>query len=189
METPVTYLSMLRGINVSGQKLIKMTDLQRLYEALGFTGVQTYIQSGNVVFGAHADPKEVTQHLEQGIRERFGFEVPMVIRTWNQLRATLENNPFLSDDSVDPNRSYVAFLTNRPAPELSRKLATFSCEPDRFVIREEEIYFYCPVAYGHSKLSNNFFENQLKVVATTRNWKTVNELAKRLQNYSAGGLS
>ena len=90
-----TYISLLRGINVSGQKKILMADLKSLYEELGFTNVQTYIQSGNVVFEYQASSSEkLEQMIFDKIKAHYGFEVPNLILTSNEIEEALKSNPY-----------------------------------------------------------------------------------------------
>lgn len=89
------YISMLRGINVSGQKKIKMNELRTLYESLGFRPVKTYIQSGNVIFKSPAsDTSELVSNIETKIKQTFGFSVSVIIRTASEFQHVINNNPF-----------------------------------------------------------------------------------------------
>jgi uncharacterized protein (DUF1697 family) len=172
-----TYISLLRGINVSGQKKIKMADLKGLYEGLGFANVRTYLQSGNVVFDTHTqDARELAALIEARIEQDFGYSVTVFIRQPGDFQRILESNPFVDRPGAQPNRLLVTFLY-RQSPEA--KLNDLSIPPgtgDEFYIGKREIYLFCPGGYRKSKLSNNFFERKLGVPATTRNWKTVNAL-------------
>ena len=170
-------ISMLRGINVSGQKKVPMKELKTLYEGLGFTNVSTYIQSGNVIFEtgekkADALPKKI----EKAIHDHFGFEVSVIHRTPKELKAVLDGNPFLAGTEVQADKLYVTFLAQEPLPELVEKAQAHQTDADRFAVLNRETYLYLPDGYGRTKLHNNFMESKLKVTATTRNWKTVNEL-------------
>lgn len=169
---------MLRGINVSGQKLIKMPDLKRLYEDLGFIGVVTYIQSGNVVFstGGNDFAEDLAQKIEKAIQERFGFSVAVIIRTTDELKEVVRAVPFKNPEGVIPEKIYITFLDNIPEEGNVLKINPFDYKPDRFIIIGKEIYLNCASGYGTTKLSNAFFENKLKIRATTRNWNTINKL-------------
>lgn len=175
-----TYISILRGINVSGQKKILMADLKTLYESLKLKDVVTYIQSGNVIFKTSdkADDKTLAAKIEKAISKKYGFEVPVIVRSAEEMQAVLKNNPLLKDKTVNPERTYVTFLSEPPSKEALAALSKTDFSPDRFIVTGKEIYLFVPVSYGETKLSNNFFEKKLKVTATTRNWKTVNKLAE-----------
>lgn len=175
-------LAMLRGINVSGQKKVPMVELKAMFEEMKFKNVTTYIQSGNVVFDAgKADPAALKSKLENKIQKTFGFDVSVILRTAEEMKNAIQSCGYAKEQNIDMSRVYVAFLEEAPAKENLAKLKTFDFPPDRFEVKGKEVYMHCPVSYGNSKLNNNFFESKLKVVATTRNWKSVNELFKLLQ--------
>ena len=172
-----TYISLLRGINVSGQKKILMSDLKRLYEDLKFKNVRTYIQSGNVVFQyKKEDAQKLSTTIQQKIFQQYNFDVAIFNITPEDLKEIIINNPFLNQKNIDQERVYVSFLSGVPEQEKIDKLMPFDFAPDSFFIHEKTVYIHCPVSYGNSKLNNNFFENKLKLVATTRNWKTLLKL-------------
>ena len=170
-------VSLLRGINVSGQKKVPMKELKTLYEELGFSDVTTYIQSGNVVFTTREKALDkLPQKIEKKIEEHFGFDVSVVHRTPQELKAVLETNPFLNETGLQENKLYVAFMAAEPDAGLVEKAQVYQTLADRFSVIGKETYLYLPEGYGNSKLHNNFFESKLKTVATTRNWRTVNIL-------------
>jgi uncharacterized protein (DUF1697 family) len=176
------YLSILRGINVSGQKKILMAELKKLYEELGFKNVKTFIQSGNVVFESKSDTK-LAKKIEQKISEQYNFDVPVIIRTTEEMQQVINANPFLKQKNIDTTKLHVTYLSGIPQQEHITKANTYAYEPDQFIISGKEVYLYCPNGYGNTKLTNNFFENKLKVTATTRNWKTTNELLSIMKTY------
>jgi len=171
------YISMLRGINVGGHNQIKMTALRELFEALGFERVQTYIQSGNVVFKAgKSSTLQVSKRVEERIAKVFGFRVSVVTRTSAELGSVIASNPLLKTKGIDPTKLHVTFLSEAPESAALRKLEALAMGPDQFRGSGREIYLHCPNGYGNTKLSNNTFEKMLAVSATTRNWNTVNKL-------------
>ncbi len=174
-----TYISILRGINVSGHKMIKMEELASLFKSLYFKNVKTYIQSGNVVFQAiETGVHELAKRIEEKISEQFGFAVPVLVKEKNEIARVLQNNPFIKSNAKDVSKLHVTFLSNKPEQINIDKIQQGQYEPDEYIISGSVIYLYCPNGYGNTKLNNNFFESKLKVTATTRNWKTVNELMK-----------
>ena len=174
-----TYISLLRGINVSGQKKIKMADLKAIYEGMDFKEVKTYIQSGNVIFNtASKDDNQIIEKIQNKIFENYNFKVPVLLRSVEELKLIIKTNPFLADMEEDINKYYITFLAHEPEKENLDKINAASLLPEKFIIKGKEIYLHVPMGYGNAKLSNNFFESKLKVDATTRNWRTVNELVK-----------
>jgi uncharacterized protein (DUF1697 family) len=174
-----TYIAILRGINVSGHKMMKMVDLTTMLNGLSFKNIKTYIQSGNVVFQSkETAPAQLQKKIEKKIAETFGFEVPVMVIPVNEIETILKNNPFLKKKTVDVTNLHVTFLNGTYDKKIPIQLAEQKYGNDEFVATTTAIYLYCPDGYGNTKLSNTFWENKLKVVATTRNWKTVNELLK-----------
>ena len=160
-----------------------MADLRKLCETLGLRQVQSYIQSGNLVFElAQPEPiPELEVRLQKAFSEAFGFEIPVLIRTSEEWAASTAKNPFLKEENVEIERLHLTCLKEMPSPELLEKIKAFQFLPDRYEIVGREVFVYCAVGYGKTRLTNSFFETKLKCLATTRNWKTVmqlNELAK-----------
>jgi uncharacterized protein (DUF1697 family) len=173
------YISILRGINVGGHKMIKMDALRKMYEMLDFSDVKTYIQSGNVVFVyKKTNCEDLQNKIAENIVKTFSFDVPVMVKEAEDIVSVLENNPFVNDRNEDEKTLHVTFLSEIPDTEAVEKIKNATYGGDEFVIVEKTIYLYCINSYHQTKLSNNFFENKLKVTATTRNWKTVCELAK-----------
>jgi len=172
---------MLRGINLGAHKKVPMPALKALYESLNFKNVSTYIQSGNVVFEHDESLEGLALKLEQKIAEHFGFEVPVILRTLAEMQAVSKENPFLKDATVEAAQLHVTFLAEGPEQVLLDKIQSFSAAPDEFRMVGKTIYLHCPNGYGRTKLTNNFFEQKLKLTATTRNWKTVNELTNMME--------
>ena len=172
------FISILRGINVGANRKVPMSDLKVLCEKLGLKNLQTYIQSGNIVFEmAQPEPiPELQDKLQQAFTKAFGFDIPVLIRTAEQWAETIGKNPFLKEENADFDRLHLTCLKEIPAPELLEKIKAFQYLPDRYEIIGREVYIYCAAGYGTSKLTNPFFESKLKVPATTRNWKTVMKL-------------
>jgi uncharacterized protein (DUF1697 family) len=174
----VKYISILRGINVTGQKKIKMADLKALYEAQEFESVTTYIQSGNVIFESKMMSKEgLKKTIENAIEDKFTFHVPVDIRTNQELKQIVENCPY-EEVTAEENSTkiLVAFLQSTPSTKKQELLLEYVKSPERLTIQGSEVYLYCPNGYGRSKLTNTFIENKLGISATTRNWKSVKKL-------------
>ena len=174
-----TFISVLRGINVSGHKIIKMKALQEMYEHLGFQHVRTYIQSGNVVFESiEADPEKLEKMIAGEALKSFGFEVPVIVLPKDTLRDISMQNDYISNRGEDISKLHVTILSKEPDKILVDRIRKEEYLPDDFIITGRTIYLFCPNGYGNTKLSNTFFERKLTVQATTRNWKTILELVK-----------
>ena len=166
------YISLLRGVNVAGQKKVPMQQLKGLYEKLGLVNVKTYIQSGNVIFESNEkDAAKLRVKIERGIKKEFGFDVFVLIRTKDDFEKIIKNNPF-----KDVEMLYVTLLSDVPKEVPTSEIDKYKNEADKYVVLRDLVYFSCPTGYGKTKLSNNFFEKKLNVNATTRNWNTINKL-------------
>jgi uncharacterized protein (DUF1697 family) len=172
------YIALLRGINVSGKRKIKMADLRAMCEKMGLQAVQTYIQSGNIIF---EDSEEDTAVLEKSLRAEiettFGFEVPVMVMTQAYLQQVAERNPFLQkNEELDTKLLHVTFLATEPLEDLVKVLKEKDYGTDEFEVIGNRVYLYFPNGYGRTKLTNAVFEKKLQVAATTRNWRTVGKL-------------
>ena len=171
------YVAMLRGINVGGNKTVKMEKLQSSLAALGLEKVKTYIQSGNVVFKtARISPVALSRKIEDCILADFGFSVSVISRTADEIENTIAGNPFLNQPGIDPEKFHVAFLSAAPAPAPLKKLAELTLAPDQSRCLGKEVYFYFPNGVSGSSLWKHPLDRILAVVSTTRNWRTVNTL-------------
>jgi len=149
-----------------------------MFTHLGFFDIITYIQSGNVVFQSdeHTPNKVLSEKIEKAIAERFGFDVPVIVRTAEELRKAVSINPFLQDKQVNTDHLFLTFLKNKPSEENQVKISSFDFSPDNFIIVDQHVFLKIAGKFHKSKLTNNFFESKLKTLATTRNWKTVLKL-------------
>jgi uncharacterized protein (DUF1697 family) len=178
------FIAILRGINVGSGRKVPMADLRKLCESLGLRQVQSYIQSGNLVFEL-PNPElipELESRLQKAFSETFGFEIPVLIRTSEEWAESVAQNPFLKEENVDIERLHLTCLKELPSPELLEKIKAFQYLPDRYEIIGRDVFIFCAAGYGTSKLVNSFFESKLKTSATTRNWKTVMQLNKMIMN-------
>ena len=170
-----TYIALLRGINVSGHKKILMADLKKLFKKLGHQEVQTYIQSGNVVFRSHseASAKEYSENISEAIKKKYGWEVPVLVITPSEIKSILEDCPFSNEIK---EKSYFVLLQSVPSSLTISETEKIHYPNEEFVITSTCVYLYSEIGAGKSKLSTNFFERKLKVSATARNYNTMVKL-------------
>ena len=166
---------MLRGINLGPNRRVPMADLRALFGEAGYEDVRTYVQSGNIVLESTAKAAELEREAAKLISERFGFDVPVVVRTARQLAAVVKLNP-LGDVVAEPKRYQVSFLTDKPGADVVRALKDAAVEPERVVFHGREIYAWHPEGVARSKLWNALAGKGLGVTATARNWTTVTTL-------------
>jgi uncharacterized protein (DUF1697 family) len=175
-----TYIALLRGINVGGKNIIKMADLKRVFESIGLGGVQTYIQSGNVLFKSDEVEEPLRKKIEHEIKTNFGFSVSVVLRTVAELEWIIGNLPFSEKEVAEAESSseaeslYVSLLTHVPLQEKLEHLNAYRSESDKYQIVGREVFLLFHNSIRNSKLANNL--QKLDVPATVRNWKTINKL-------------
>ena len=171
------YVALLRGINVSGQKSIKMEDLKKTFKALHYKSITTYIQSGNVIFGSAAAKTALLQtQIENKLLKTFGFEVPVIVKTLEEIEETIKRNPFKKIKAQNGEKLHVTFLGGSPAKAAADNLAAVENDVDEIRLSGSEVYILCRNGYGKTLFSNTFIEKKLMVSATTRNWATVEKL-------------
>lgn len=178
-----TCITMLRGVNMTGHNVIKMTRLAGLFRQMGYADAETYIQSGNIVFTCHnKNVEDVSSEIRHGILSEFNLNISVITRTSAEMKKIVSANPFLEEPGFDPSKMAVLFLESMPSDEQIMKVAGIDYPPDRFQINCSEIYIYCPNGFGKTKLYTNFFESKMKVTGTARNWRTVNRLLEMAEN-------
>ena len=174
--TPDVHVALLRGINVGGKNKLPMKELARLFTNAGCKDVQTYIQSGNVIFRASSTAAtRVPKTIANAITDEFGYTVPVVTRKADELLQIAKKNPFLEADK-DPTKLHVAFLSSKPSAAKTRLLDPTRSTPDEYTVRGSEVYLFCPNGMARTKLTNAYFDSKLGLVSTVRNWKTVTKL-------------
>ena len=162
---------------MSGHNPIKMDALRLMYAALGFSDIQSYIQSGNVIFRSESTESKILEKtITNKILQTFNSNIPVWVLTAVELKTALENNPFVKDTTKDPSFIHLTFLSETPNDSLIKQIPSEKFLPDKFSVSGKTIYLYCPNGYGNTKLSNAFFESKLKLKATSRNLRTANEL-------------
>lgn len=173
----ITYVAFLRGINVSGKRKVPMAELRAMCERLNLQNVKTYIQSGNIVFkSSMVQTNDIAILLHNEIQKHFNFNVPVIVKTVNELSQIIEKNPFVSQEDITANRIYFVLLNSLPAIELLENLSEETFENEEYVVIDNCLYLKCALGYGKAKLNNNLIERKLKVLATTRNYRTMNKL-------------
>lgn len=183
------YVALLRGINVAGQKRVPMADLRQVFEGLKFKDIETYIQSGNVVFsydqgakGDHAgEIKAMITAIEKAIQKKFGFEVPVIVRTEKDWPKILKGNPYTAEAKKDPKFLHVLMLEAKPKDPKLDELKTYCQNGEKFTLKGSELYVYYGSGAGKSKLVLSVIEKKLGTSGTARNWLTMQTLAEMLE--------
>jgi uncharacterized protein (DUF1697 family) len=174
-----THIALLRGINVSGHRMIKMEMLKNCLEKIGFHNVQTYIQSGNIfVDSDEENTSKLAFIIKQEIQKTFGHDVPVIVISKKDLELCFINNPFLKNLDQDTKKLYVAFISTILKSESTNDLKISNFKPDEVVVDESRIYIKYDISPAKTKLDQNYIEKKLNVTATIRNWNTVTQLLK-----------
>src|SRR5439155_7710649 len=146
-------ISILRGVNVGGHKLIKMDALRALCESLGLQDPQTYVQSGNVIFRTkERDLSRLARRIENEIERRFSFRPGVILRTSSDLREVINRNPLAASRDLDPSKLLVTFLATDPAPDAREALLRIKPDPEELRIAVRELYIYITIVIVLSKL-------------------------------------
>ncbi len=186
------YIALLRGINVGGNTMIKMTDLKTAFEQCGFENVVTYINSGNIAFdidrlqlptlqksarskGVRDTESTLTTTIEQTIEKQFAKQIPVIIREQPHIAHILINNLF-AGQFESHKEMHVLFLKEEMPDEKIDQLLVAAPEKERFAVRGREIYCHLPMGVADSLLGKSFIEKKMKVAVTGRNWRTVEKL-------------
>ncbi len=174
------WVALLAGINVGGRTTVPMAELRTVFTGLGYQQVQTYIQSGNVVFEADTDSEAaLLKAIRPALASAFGWQIEVLLRTLPELDAVIAGNPF-SERQDDPTKLLVTFLAAEPAADRVATLQPPAGETGELELVGREIYLHMPDGYGRSKLNNARLAKLTGVAATTRNWKSVAKLRELL---------
>lgn len=177
-------ISMLRGVNLGPHHRVKMDELRALYERLGLKDPQTHVQSGNVVFKTRQkNLQKLGARIETAIERKLGFRPAVILRTREEMRRAIAQNPFSKRLDINPARLLVTFLGAEPTAEARDAVLGLKTDPEEIHLKGREIYIYFPDGIGRSKLQLPRLEKGCRSAGTARNWNTVTkllEIAERL---------
>ncbi|MDO5656670.1 MAG: DUF1697 domain-containing protein [Flavobacteriaceae bacterium] len=188
------YVAFLRGINVGGHRKIKMEDLRKLVEKLGFKNVKTYIQSGNLIFETELNHCEaIAESIKEKIRVDYGFDVPAIVFDAEKFKEYVEFNPFRISEKVDnkgnteiekkenlDRKEYFIFLDSLPDFENQRNLPEVNPETTQYFLHERVLYLRLVEPYHQAKFTHKTVEKYLELNATARNINTVEKMVELL---------
>lgn len=170
------YIALLRGINVAGQKLIKMDALKLHFEMPGFSNIVTYIQSGNVLFDSkETDTSKLCKKVEKQLAAKLGYDVPVVIRSLGEIQTAIKNNPFTKLKESDTRKLYIVYLSDAPSAAALEFLKPYTSDTEELKLIDRELYIVTE-GIGNSKLTLNIIEKKLGVTGTMRNLATSNKI-------------
>jgi uncharacterized protein (DUF1697 family) len=176
-----TFIALLRGVNVGAKNRIKMADLAKLFETLGLSRVETYIQSGNVIFGSDREEGVLREKLEKAIESAFGFSAAVILRTAGELERIILDCPFTDEEAsraeaanTEGESRYIALLAQPPSREMIERLDKYEGEQDKYRLIGRNIYLLFHHSIRNSKLAVQL--DKAGIPSTVRNWKTINKL-------------
>jgi uncharacterized protein (DUF1697 family) len=172
-----THIALLRGINVGGHRSVGMTDLRTFLTQLGFEDVRSLLQSGNLVFQSRARTgAELERFLEAEAVKRFAIEIDFLIRTPDEWKSIIRQNPFRKEAELNPAQLVVHLLKSPPSAEQVTALQEDIKGPELVHAKGKQLYAFYPDGQGRSRLTNAVIERKLGR-CTGRNWNTVLKLA------------
>ena len=169
------YIALLRGINVGGHKSIKMQDLRSLLKDLGLDKVNTYIQSGNIVFQSDKNTEQLKNQIEQEIKNVFGFSVTVILRTASEFKEIINHCPYPVNSLLEGESVHLALLEKDLSKEgIDHLLEFFKSEMEECYIMGKEVYLYLHQSFRASKLPIQL--QKLGGAVTVHNWKTIKKI-------------
>jgi uncharacterized protein (DUF1697 family) len=171
-----TFIALLRGINVGGHRPVPMTELRALADQLGYGSVQSYIQSGNLLFTASGKADAHAQALEQAIAKRFGFPVDVVVRSSRQWQGYLEENPFPAASAVEPKAVMLALCRKKPKGDAASLLQERATGKERVELQGDALWIHYGNGFARTKLTPVLLDRLAGSPVTMRNWRTVQQL-------------
>jgi uncharacterized protein (DUF1697 family) len=172
----ISYVALLHGINLIGQRPVSVNELNKYFELAGFTNIRIYIQTGNVLFDSDETNESAIQStIEKFLLSNLGYSVTVLIRMIHDVKKVIRNNPFDNLSNSEKQNLYITFLSDSPSPALQGALGVYSNDAEYARVVNKEVYVYSP-NYGITCFSNNFIERKLGLSATTRNWAVITKL-------------
>jgi uncharacterized protein (DUF1697 family) len=173
-------VALLRGVNVGGNRRLPMAELRGLAASLGWTGVETYIQSGNLIFEAESKPAELEQALERALAAHLGAPVEAIVRTATAWRRYLSGVPFADAVRARPRFLHLLLAKARARTGAVAALRERACAGERVELVGEALWIDFAGGVGKSKLAPAVLDRAVGSTVTARNWQTVIALAELL---------
>jgi uncharacterized protein (DUF1697 family) len=179
-------ICMLRAVNVAGHNMVKMETLRAMCGSLKFRDPQTYVQSGNVIFGtSERDLFAIAKKMQARFSREFGFRPEIILRTVEEMRDVISRNPFARRSGIEPSKLLVSFLARDPGEEVRARVRAFRSEVEQIRIDGRELYIYYPNGMGRPKFSAAALDKILQIPATGRNWNSVTKMLSMAEKLEA----
>jgi len=171
------HVALLRAVNVAGRNPVMMAELRDLLTELGFLGVQSLLQTGNLVFRSKARiSADLEEFLEGEAAKRYHLRTEFFVRHQEEWKRMIANNPFQDEASRDAPHLVVMLLKQAPAANAVEALQASITGTERVSVDGSQAYLVYPAGIGRSRLTNAFVERKLGTRGTSRNWNTVLKL-------------
>jgi len=175
----MTYFAFLKGVNVSGHRIIKMAELKAMFEAMGFKNVRTFIQSGNVVFESQAKADALKKKIETGLAKSLGYNVNVIIRSKDEMEKIVKDYPFTRIKGHEECKIAVGYLDSEPSKNSVKELEAINTDTEMIKIKGNNLYHLVRGNFSDSIFfKKNIVEKTLNVICTARNWNTTNKIQK-----------
>jgi len=166
------FVALFSGINVGGNRIVKMAELRALFEKLGFSDVATYVQSGNAVFrSSKGDAATLTKQIEAAFEKQWGFHSRIMVRDLSWFERLVSENPY-PEVAAEHTKLHAYVLEREPTADEIARLAEKCIGPERFEIKGDVLYLHAPDGLGKSVFAG-LIPRTLKVPGTARNWRSV----------------
>jgi len=181
-----TYIAFLKGINVGGKNIIKMDALRDMLERLGFENVQTYIQSGNIIFVSSKNENKLAKMIQKAIQEKFNIFIDVILRNSEEISGIIHDCPRKYKEKLEEpnpskiNKLYVGMMPRMMTQVDVKKIENYASEADGYEIIACDVYLWLENGAGSSKLAKSL--SKLETPVTVRNWKTMNKLYQIVEN-------
>ncbi len=176
-----SFIALLRGINVGGRNKLPMAELRETCAALGWTGVRTYIQSGNIVFEASGRTAVLEEALEKAIAARFGFQPAVMVRSAAQATQLAEANPFRKESAKEPHWVLIGLAKQALKAAAAEAIEAKGRAGERVAEAGGALWFHYPAGVGTSKLTPALIDRAAGSPVTARNWRTLTTLIAMLE--------
>ncbi|TPK98036.1 DUF1697 domain-containing protein [Mesorhizobium sp. B2-4-12] len=180
------FIALFSGINVGGNRIVKMAELRSFFEDLGFSDVATYVQSGNAVFRADKDDAAtLTKQIEAAFEKKWGFHSRIMVRDADWFERLVAQNPY-PEVAGEPTKLHAYALEREPTEEEAARLLEKCTGPEKFEIKGDVLYLHAPDGLGKSVFAG-LIGRTLKVPGTARNWRSVQALLEMAGKAGSGG--
>ncbi len=176
----VKYAAFLRGINIGGKNIVKMSDLKKSLADKQFKDVKTYINSGNIVFRHEDNRKEIKDTISEIIQSQFNINIDMVIKTEKEVNNIIVNSPF-NDKEDDNAKKVVVMLSGKIDEDAASQFRTDKKIVENYYHHDDLLYIYYHDGAGRSRFTANYIEKKLNVISTARNWNTIIKIGEMLK--------